>query len=390
VTPVPDTGSGRVHLVTGATGFVGAALVLELLAQTPDEVACLVRPSDDSERARTRLSEALKRACELYECPELLAQVEARCHAVPFDLREVGDGAPAGLPEGIAEVWHAAASLRFKQAQRKKILEQNVEGTRRMLQLSTAIGASTFNFISTAYVAGKRTGVILEEPASDPSVAHNAYEESKIEAEILVDKWDGIRTRIMRPSIVIGHSGTFASTSHAGFYGFILGVQRTRKEVMDRKLGDFLVHRSIRLLGDGETAINLIPVDLVARNAVGISRSSSDAGVFHLVNATPPQIAEVGHTVCSVVGTAPPIFVSSTEEFTLIDRKLDEQPRTEFFRSYLTRNRIFDLTNTNAALGEDASTIPLEGDALAPYIEWYLDMREELRDVRQASLPASA
>jgi nucleoside-diphosphate-sugar epimerase len=386
----PSDASGGIHLVTGATGFVGAALVLELLAQTPDEVACLVRPSDDPDRARTRLNDALRRACELYERPELLTQIEARCQAVPFDLREADGAAPARLPEGITEVWHAAASLRFKEAQRAKILEQNVEGTRRMLQLSTEIGADTFNFISTAYVAGKRTGLILEEPARDPGVAHNAYEESKIQAEILVDDWAGIRTRIMRPSIVIGHSKTFASTSHAGFYGFILGVQRTRKEVMDRKLGDFLVHRSIRLLGDGETAINLVPVDVVARNAVGISRSSSDAGVFHLVNATPPQISEVGRTVCSVVGMAPPTFVSSTDEFTLIDKKLDEQPRTEFFRSYLTRDRIFDLSNTSAALGEAASTTPLEADALAPYIEWYLAMREELRGEHQANFPVSA
>jgi len=390
VTHASGPSGGGVHLVTGATGFVGAALVLQLLAQTSDEVACLVRPGNDPDRAWTRLTEALERACELYECPELLAQVEARCRAVPFDLRELSDAARARLPAGITEVWHCAASLRFKQAQRAKILEQNVEGTRRMLQLSTEIGASTFNFISTAYVAGKRTGLILEEPARDPSVAHNAYEESKIHAEMLVADWEGMRTRIMRPSIVIGHSKTFASTSNAGFYGFILGVQRTRKEVMDRKLGDFLAHRSIRLLGNGETAINLVPVDVVARNAVAIGRSASDARVFHLVNATPPRITEVGRTVCSLIGVAPPRWVSSTDEFTLIDKKLDEQPRTEFFRSYLTSDRVFDLSNTSAALGEAASTIPLEEGALTPYIEWYLAMREELRQEHRASLPVSA
>ena len=33
------------HLVTGATGFVGSALVLELLRCTEDRVVCIVRPS---------------------------------------------------------------------------------------------------------------------------------------------------------------------------------------------------------------------------------------------------------------------------------------------------------------------------------------------------------
>lgn len=376
---------GKAHLVTGATGFVGAALVLELLEQTSDDVACLVRPSHDPERARTRLREALTRACELYGRPELMAEVEARSHAVPFDLREARDNAhPHLLPE-VTEVWHSAASLRFKQEQRPKVLEQNVEGTRRMLQLATDVDASAFNYISTAYVAGKRDGLILEEPARDPSVAHNAYEESKIRAEALVDDWEGLRTRIMRPSIVIGHTNTFAAISNSGLYGFILGIQRTRTEVMSRKLGDFLAHRPLRLRGDGEATINLIPVDVVARNAVQISRSSSDARVFHLVNATPPRAEEVSRVVFSAIGMAPPSWVGNTDEFTLIDSKLDEQPRTEFFRTYLSRDRVFDLSNTNAALGEVASTVSFEDGALAPYIEWYLAMRERVQEEHRAS-----
>jgi nucleoside-diphosphate-sugar epimerase len=368
------------HLVTGATGFIGAALVLELLDQTAGDVACLVRPGHDRERARIRLVEALERAFLLYDRPDLVPAIEERCIAVPYDLRS-GDEVPASaLPAGIAEVWHSAASLRFKQEQRAKIVEQNVEGTRRLLRLATGAGASTFNYISTAYVAGKRTGLVLEEPARDPSVAHNAYEESKILAETLVDEWTGLRTRIMRPSIVIGHSKTFAAVSNTGLYGFILGAQSARKEVEERKLGSYLTHRKIRLRGDGEAPINLIPVDFVARNAVQISRSSSDARVFHLVNASPPLSAEVGRVAFAALDMAEPRWVEDEDEFTLIDEELDQHPRTGFFRTYLSRGRVFDLANTNAALGAEASTVALEGEELAPYIEWYLDSVERVRD----------
>lgn len=377
---------GGVHLVTGATGFIGAALVLELLDQTHAEVACLVRPSNDPERARARLTETLRRAFLLYERPDLLPAIEGRCHAVPFDLRGDGEIAGAALPSGIVEVWHSAASLRFKQEQRAKIVEQNVEGTRRLLRLSTEIGASTFNYVSTAYVAGKRTGLVLEEPARDPSVAHNAYEESKILAETLVDDWQGLRTRILRPSIVIGHSQTFAAISNTGLYGFILGVQSTRTEVEGRKLGSFLSHRRVRLRGNGEAAINLIPVDVVARNAVRISRSDSEAGVFHLVNATPPQAADAGRAVFAALGMAEPRWVDDDDEFTLIDEKLDQHPRTGFFRSYLSLDRVFDLANTNAALGEAASTVPFTGDELTPYLEWYLGMVKQVRDEQRERL----
>lgn len=381
-----STPGSRVHLVTGATGFVGAAIVLELLDQTPDNVACLVRPSHDQERAQARLGEALERACTLYERSDLREAIAERCRAVPFDLRDSEVDARPRLPAGIAEVWHSAASLRFKQEQRSKIFDQNVDGTHRMLQLSTDVGASAFNYVSTAYVAGKQTGVVLEEAAHDPSVAHNAYEESKIRAEALVDEWKGIRTRIMRPSIVVGHTKTFAAISNTGLYGFILGVQRARKEVEGRKLGAFLTHRPVRLRGDGEAEINLIPVDVVARNAVRISRSSSDARVFHLVNATPPAAAEVGRVAFAALGMAPPRWVENVDEFTLIDEKLDKQPRTDFFRTYLARDRVFDLSNTNDALGEAASTISFEDGALAPYIEWYLGMVEQVRAEHQERL----
>jgi nucleoside-diphosphate-sugar epimerase len=381
----PSASPGGVQLVTGATGFIGAALVLELLDQTSAEVACLVRPKHDPERARKRLTEALERAFLLYERADLLPAIEERCRAVPYDLREESVESRSLLPAGITEVWHSAASLRFKPEQRDKIIEQNVEGTRRMLQLATEIGASAFNYVSTAYVAGTRSGLVPEEPARDPSVAHNAYEESKIRAETLVDDWEGIRTRIMRPSIVVGNSRTFAAISNTGLYGFILGIQRVRMDVAGQ-LGSFLAHRAVRLRGDGEAPINLIPVDVVARNAVAISRSSSDAGVFHLSNATPPAAAEVGRVVFAALGMAEPHWVSNDDEFTLIDERLDEQPRTGFFRTYLSRDRVFDLTNTDAAIGADASTVSFEGDELTPYVEWYLGMVKQVRDDHQARL----
>ncbi|HKI65921.1 MAG TPA: SDR family oxidoreductase [Solirubrobacterales bacterium] len=377
------------HLVSGATGFLGAALVLELLERTEGDVACLVRPSHDAERARSRLTEALKRAFALYGRTDLLPAIEERCRSVPFDLREEDDAAAERLPAGIAEVWHSAASLRFKQKQREKIFEQNVEGTRRMLRLATDAGAEAFNYVSTAYVAGTRSGLVPEEPARDPSVAHNAYEESKVRAETLVDEWDGLHTRIMRPSIVIGHTGTFAAISNTGLYGFILGVQRAREEVEGRKLGGFLAHRQIRLRGEGEAPINLIPVDVVAGNAVRIAQSPSEAGVFHLANATPPSAAEVGRVVFGALGMAEPRWVEDDDEFTLIDEKLDEQPRTDFFRTYLSRDRVFDLANTDAALGEQASTISFDDGELAPYIEWYLGMVKQVRDEQRARLGVS-
>ena len=91
----------RVHLVTGATGFVGRALVLELLARTQAPVVCLVRA--DGTSPQERLRNALFEAADAYDCPQSVrAAITQRCHAVAGDIRspECGLARRAGLARG--------------------------------------------------------------------------------------------------------------------------------------------------------------------------------------------------------------------------------------------------------------------------------------------------
>src|SRR3954467_10603529 len=75
------------HFVTGATGLVGSAIVLELLQRTTDDVFCLVRPGSDDVTARLR--RVLGRAVESYAAPpEVQRAIAERCHAVAGDVVE--------------------------------------------------------------------------------------------------------------------------------------------------------------------------------------------------------------------------------------------------------------------------------------------------------------
>jgi nucleoside-diphosphate-sugar epimerase len=93
----------------------------------------------------------------------------------------------ARLAREVTTVIHVAANTSFSQTLGEARLV-NTDGTRRLLELSADFpNVSRWVYVSTAFVAGLRTGSILEIDAP-PSSADwaNAYEQSKAEAEQLV------------------------------------------------------------------------------------------------------------------------------------------------------------------------------------------------------------
>src|SRR5437764_3878971 len=96
------------HFITGATGFVGGALTLELLDRDVERLVCLVRAQTDQE-AEERLSASLERAAATYGVENLLTERRARCVALAGDVVQPQCGL-AALPEPVDQVWHCAAN----------------------------------------------------------------------------------------------------------------------------------------------------------------------------------------------------------------------------------------------------------------------------------------
>jgi nucleoside-diphosphate-sugar epimerase len=360
--------SSRTVLLTGVTGFIGGAIAIELLTTTDVEILCLVREADGMP-GNARLEAALRASAEMYGI-EIDDDQLRRCHPLVGDITEPFAGVQAEAIPPLASVWHVAASLAFEDERADEISRHNFEGTKNVVDLAAAAGCGEFNYVSTAYVAGDRRGVIAEEniPAGAEMTANNHYERTKMQAERVVAGAGFDVTRIFRPSIVIGHSWTLQATTFSGLYGFVRNLQRAR-ELVRQSLGDLLKYRPLRLLADGDTPVNFVPVDYVASAAVRISESGAE-GVFHLANSTPPRLADCWIGIADVLGMVQPLFVTNTDEFTLIDQKVDD--KMAFYRSYVADEKYFSTSRVEKILGNDAMACALPPESIFRYVDWYL------------------
>jgi nucleoside-diphosphate-sugar epimerase len=300
--------------------------------------------------------------------------------AVAGDLTfaECGVGA---LDVAIDTVWHSAASLQYEDRHAEAIHTANVDGTRHVLALAQRLGARTFNHFSTAYVAGTLSGVLRETPASLDHV-NNQYERSKVLGERLVTAAGAaMRTRIFRPSIVIGHTETYAATSFTGLYGFLRNLTKFQR-VMSRAQDGLLERVPVKLRVDPTSRLNLIPVDHVVRDAVTVHLREAEGAIFHLTNSSPPVTVDVVSEMWAQVGLLAPQFVQDKAEFDWIDRKFSE--RIDFYESYLVGEKVFDRSGTDAVLGADAQPdFPMPAERLRAFNGWYIAHLEAQR----AALP---
>ncbi len=378
-----------VHIVTGATGFVGGALVLELLARTEHTILCLVRPGEQD--PQQRLMQALTLAADMYAAPDSVrAALANRVQAVAGDVEQPGCGVDLSqIHHRCDTFWHSAASLRFEDRHAESIFKTNIDGTRHALALADALGVRHFNHFSTAYVAGLASGRIAEERQSG-AASCNLYEKSKVAAEALVLEARQFAVRIMRPSVVIGHSQTLGVTNFTGMYGLLRNLYAFAS-LMARTQENLLQQEPLHIRCDVGMALDLVPVDRVVANALTIHLATENslvpgmADFFHLNNPTPPTVDMVLRVQFRMVGIAEPGFILRAEDMhglSWLDEKFNQ--KIEFYRNYFYGEKIFERSKTERLVGpEDPAYYAISEARLEQYCRWYFDRLV----VERANLP---
>ncbi|MGW3033570.1 thioester reductase domain-containing protein [Streptomyces sp. NPDC001178] len=271
----PEPLPPRRLLLTGATGFLGSHMLLDLLRHSDAHVYCLVRAADQ-EAAENRLGEALRS----YRLP-WSTEVRRRITVLPGDIRRPH----LGLSEerwnelsheldGIVGVAAAVDFLRGYQSLRAS----NVLGTLALGELAAAGRPKPLHHISSIAVFNE---VGITSMGEDDPLAHAdrliaGYDQTKWAAEVALRRArdHGLIVTALRPGGIGGHTRTGAYNPQDLSSGLVSAFGRFRTVPAFRYL-------------------NVAPVDWVSRVAVGVICEPDAWGFDYNLTGVPNTLDDV-------------------------------------------------------------------------------------------------
>ncbi|MCR2811202.1 MULTISPECIES: NAD-dependent epimerase/dehydratase family protein [unclassified Microbacterium] len=298
-------------LVTGASGFLGRAVVADLVA------------------AGHRVRTLQRRPSGVEGATDVLGSITA-----PTTVAHAIDGA-----EGVV---HLAAKVSLT-GPADQFREVNVEGTRLLLDAAEAAGVSRFVQVSSPSVAyaGSALAGVGAEPA-DPARARGHYARTKAHAELIALGRDSAAMNVVavRPHLVWGPGDT----------------QLIARIVSRARRG------TLPLLNGGTALIDTTYIDNAAS---GISAALHRAPTAHgrayvLTNGEPRPVGELLAGICLAAGVRPPRWSlpaglgraagSVIEGLWAVSGRTDEPPMTRFLAEQLSTAHWFDQRQTRRAL----------------------------------------
>ncbi|MEJ7713246.1 MAG: SDR family oxidoreductase [Pyrinomonadaceae bacterium] len=152
--------------------------------------------------------------------------------------------------------------------ERELAMRVNIEGTRRVNEFAKTLAQlKRYHYVSTCYVAGKRTGHILESELRHKEGFRNYYEETKYLAELEVEALKSeLPVTIHRPSVVCGDSRTGETVKYDGIYYLIHYL---------RSWPQLLTHINI---GNRDVHLNVVPVDFVIEAITALAENPASVG----------------------------------------------------------------------------------------------------------------
>ncbi|ASN06664.1 SDR family oxidoreductase [Virgibacillus necropolis] len=266
------------YFLTGYPGFLATSLIRQLIHDHQDieHIHLLVLPNQES-----KAYEEIKSFAQESSIPENFFSI------VTGDITKQGlaisESVNQSLKLSVTHVFHLAAI--YDLAVPKVIAyDVNVNGTQNVNNwVKTLDGLSRYIYFSTAYVSGAREGKIYEHELSEGQSFKNHYEQTKYEAELLVDDIkESVPTTIIRPGIVKGNSETGETIKFDGIYFMLNFLEHLRYLPV------------MTYLGDGEPEGNFVPSDYVLKAVSYLAVAPIGKGkTYHLTDPNPYKMKDL-------------------------------------------------------------------------------------------------
>ena len=321
-------------LITGGTGFLGAALAHRLL----------------DEETRMRM---------LVRSPRKAAEFAARgAEIVPGDITDAS--ALSAALEGVQLVYHLAGRLLVPGVPEAEYRATHVDGTRVLLECVRAQpSVRRVVHCSTTGVLGT-TG---EHPATEeaPFGPTNVYEATKLEGELLVRDAmkNGFPAVIVRPGLVYGPGDVH-----------LLGFFRS------------ILRRQFRPIGRRPVWLHPIYIDDMTEALALCGRHAAAAGeCFHIAGQDIVTLSGLANAIALAGGTSLPaghIPTMAARTVAMVGDWLPVRlrraaPLTTSRLAFLTHSRVYDVSKAERLLGFIATTSLADG--IAQTMDWYRSQR---------------
>lgn len=362
-------------LLTGATGFLGAFLLHELLQQTQATVYCLVR-SPSKTAAKDRIIKNLQQYA-LWQ-----PSYEPRIVSLAGDLAQPWLGLShqqfQQLAETIDIIYHNGSMVNFMYPY-PVMKSTNVSSTETLLRLASQKKIKPVHFVSTigvfSPIAYANNRIIHSQDVADQPEGMYGYTQSKWVAEKLlaIAQSRGIPTTIHRPAWVEGHSQTGACNQGDFLRSLIKGCLQ------------------FGFAPDWQMPIDIVPVDYLSQAIVHLSTQASSAGqAYNFVNPHAINwlqlvdwLNDYGYSLEKIpyadwlslikAKVVPACDNALTPYFSFLTERSLEYPMTIPEIYFRTHRLQFENESLSQALADLESSFPSVASLLPLYFSYFID-----------------
>lgn len=299
-----------------------------------------------------------------------------RIEVIPGDIGERRLGLPDDdyerLRAEVSTVFHLAAiySLAVPLDVAQKV---NVDGTGNVLDFCLeAESLERLAYISTAYVAGKRKGVVYEHELVLGQAFKNHYESTKFQAEVWVREYmDRVPTTILRPAIVVGDSQTGETQKFDGPYFILRAIAQAAR-----------AGRTIPRFGRADAPFNAVPVDFVVEAIATAAGARNTLGeTLHLVDPEPltsgelADVLSIEYTGKPTRGRIPSRMAEGSVRMKVFRDMLGGTPPESI--AYLNHPVRFDTRRATELLAEHGVSAPRFPEYAGAMVKFFRDHEDD-------------